>query len=141
MKRGEKVIATSRQTKSLGALKEAGAAILELDVTSSFDQIKALAAEAEGMYGRVDVVINNAGFPAVGPLEELGYAPLHVYMDFCALNLPCSAEGMRIQFEMNLFGLVNVTNAFLPYMRSRREGTIVIIGSRSGWRTLPVRLG
>jgi len=51
-----------------------------------------------------------------------------------------SEDGMRIQFEMNLFGLVNVTNAFLPYMRDRREGTVVVIGSRSGWRTLPVRL-
>lgn len=62
-------------------------------------------------------------------------------MTLVRAELPSSsADGMRIQFEMNLFGLVNVTNAFLPYMRDRREGTVVIIGSRSGWRTLPVRL-
>jgi NAD(P)-dependent dehydrogenase (short-subunit alcohol dehydrogenase family) len=74
LKRGDKVIATSRQARaeSLEPLKEAGATILGLDVTSSFDRIKALAAEAEGIYGHVDVVVNNSGFPAVGPLEELG---------------------------------------------------------------------
>lgn len=75
LKRGDKVIATSRQVESLESLKEAGSAILELDVTSSFDRIKALAAEAESIYGRVDVVVNNSGFPAVGPLEELGCVP------------------------------------------------------------------
>lgn len=57
------------------------------------------------------------------------------------LWLDCiSGEGMRIQFEVNVFGVVNITNAFLPYMRARRDGTVVIVGSRSGWRTLPVSL-
>ena len=125
--------------ESLASLKEAGAAILKLDVTSSFDRIKALAAEAESIYGHVDVVVNNAGFPAVGPLEELGCVSCGDVLSVLSPFLS-SADGMRIQFEMNLFGLVNITNAFLPYMRDRREGTVVIIGSRSGWRTLPVRL-
>jgi short-subunit dehydrogenase len=49
-----------------------------------------------------------------------------------------SVEGMKLEFDVNFFGVINVTTAFLPYMRARRSGTVVIIGSRSGWRTLPV---
>ena len=47
-------------------------------------------------------------------------------------------EGFMIQYKVNVFGVVNVTNAFLPYMRARKEGTIVMMGSRSGWRRLEV---
>lgn len=41
---------------------------------------------------------------------------------------------MLEQMKINLFGVMNVTNAVLPYMRARREGTILIVGSRSAWR-------
>lgn len=47
---------------------------------------------------------------------------------------------MLEQMKINLFGVMNVTNAVLPYMRKRREGTIFIVGSRSAWRNeWPVR--
>lgn len=118
LKRGDKVIATSRNVGSLEPLKLAGATVMELDVTSPFETIKDFAAEAERVYGRIDVLVNGTGYPAAGPLEELG------------------PEGISIQFDVNVFGVIKVTNAFLPYMRTRRAGTIVMIGSRSGWRTL-----
>lgn len=46
---------------------------MELDVTSPFETVKAFAAEAERAYGRIDVLVNGTGYPAAGPLEELGY--------------------------------------------------------------------
>ena len=47
---------------------------------------------------------------------------------------------LRHQFETNVFGTLNVTNAVLPHMRSKKSGTVVIVGSRSAWRTeIPVR--
>jgi len=118
LKRGDKVIATARNIAKLNDLKADGASVMELDVTVEFDAIKAKAKEAEAIYGRVDVVVNNAGFAAVSPVEELG------------------GEGFVIQYKVNVFGVVNVTNAFLPYMRTRKEGTIIMMGSRSGWRKL-----
>jgi len=118
LKRGDKVIATGRNIAKLDELKADGASVVQLDVTDEFEIIKAKAEEAEAIYGRVDVVVNNAGFAGLSPIEELG------------------GEGFAIQYKVNVFGLVNVTNAFLPYMRARKEGTIVIMGSRSGWRKL-----
>lgn len=45
------------------------------------------------------------------------------------------------QFQTNVFGVLNVTNAILPHMRSRRSGTVVIVGSRTGWHAaVPVRV-
>lgn len=46
-----------------------------------------------------------------------------------------SADGFRRLFDINVFGTINVTNAFLPYMRAAKSGTIVIIGSRHAWFT------
>ncbi|KAF8510246.1 hypothetical protein JB92DRAFT_2941172 [Gautieria morchelliformis] len=45
------------------------------------------------------------------------------------------AEGFMDIYKTNIYGVVNVTNAFLPNMRDRRSGTVVIVGSRSGWYT------
>ncbi|KAF9475750.1 NAD(P)-binding protein [Pholiota conissans] len=121
LKRGDKVIATARPESfdKIQDLKEQGAAVLELEVTAHIDELKKVAAEAIGIYGHVDVVMNNAGFLLPGGLEE------------------STTEDMMIQFNTNVFGAMNVTRAFLPYMRARRTGTISFIGSCYGWRPAP----
>ncbi|KAI9453178.1 NAD-P-binding protein [Russula earlei] len=89
--------------------------LLPLDVGAPFAEVQRQADEAIALWGRIDVLVNNAGTVGreFGPSEELGL------------------DGMRDPFEVNFFGVVKVTNAFLPHMRSRRDGTIVILGSRS----------
>ncbi|KAK0460597.1 uncharacterized protein EV420DRAFT_1533091 [Desarmillaria tabescens] len=121
LERGEKVIATARARSLhlLGDLKEKGAETLELDVTAPLDDLKKIAEKAVGIYGRVDVLVNNAGYILVGALEE------------------CTPEETFDQFNTNVFGALNVTRAFLPYMRARRTGTFVWLGSIGGWRAVP----
>lgn len=70
LKRGEKVIATGRKLAALESLKAAGAHTLELDVTAPLDKLHAVAKEAVGIHGRVDVVVNNAGYLQAGTIEE-----------------------------------------------------------------------
>lgn len=117
---GDKIIATSRSLDKLVELQTSHpehCKILQLDVTSPVDTITAVARAAVSLWGRVDVLVNNAGFGIAGTFEEGGIdAMMHVY-------------------RTNVFGVVNVTNAFLPYMRQRESGTVVFVGSRSGWRT------
>ncbi|KAK7051566.1 hypothetical protein VNI00_004545 [Paramarasmius palmivorus] len=117
LERGDKVIATARNRSlsQLEDLKEKGADILELDVTAPLNDLKAIAQEAVAIHGRIDVVVNNAGYILVGAIEE---------------NTP---EETYNQFNTNVFGALNVTRAFLPHMRERRTGTIVWMGSLGGW--------
>ncbi|KAF8584869.1 NAD(P)-binding protein [Ramaria rubella] len=118
--RGDKVIATARSTESvkdLQSLYPDTCRILQLDVTDTFARISAKANEAVDIWGRIDVVVNNAGHALVATVEEAG------------------VEMLLEMYKTNVFGVVNVTNAFLPYLRQRRSGTVVIVGSRSGWRT------
>ncbi|TFK20040.1 short chain dehydrogenase [Coprinopsis marcescibilis] len=121
LSRGDKVIATARETSlsKLEDLKEKGAAILALDVQSSLDDLHKIAAEAVKIYGRIDVLVNNAGYILVGAVEE------------------CTPEETQHQFQTNVFGGLNVARALLPYMRERKAGTIVWIGSVGGWSTGP----
>jgi len=115
--RGEKVIATGRKLAALEGLKAEGADTLELDVTSPLDILKVIADKAVGLHGRVDVVVNNAGYVEIGALEEL------------------TPEETLKQFNTNVFGGLNVARAFLPHLRKERSGTIVWIGSVGGWRS------
>lgn len=121
LKRGDKVIATARarSLSKLDDLKAAGANVLELDVTSSLETLKAAAEKAIAFHGRVDVVVNNAGYIEVGALEE------------------STPQESIDSFNTNVFGALNVTRAFLPYMRERKSGTIVWLGSIGGWRPVP----
>ncbi|TFK38501.1 hypothetical protein BDQ12DRAFT_747752 [Crucibulum laeve] len=121
LKRGDKVIATTRSQSfaTIADLKAEGADVLELDVTATADRLKEVADEAIKIHGRVDVVVNNAGFVMSGGLEESTH------------------EDALTQFNTNVFGALNVSRAFLPHMRERGSGTISFIGSCYGWRSVP----
>ncbi|TFK93350.1 NAD-P-binding protein [Polyporus arcularius HHB13444] len=123
LKRGDCVIATARSLEKIEDFpKTDKIRLMQLDVTEGFASIQAKLHKAIGFFGRVDVVVNNAGTGVPSILEEGG------------------SDLLRKQFDVNLFGLADVTNATLPHMRLRRSGTVVLIGSRSSWAQLPVRL-
>lgn len=71
--RGDKVVASSRSLPTLSAAKDLGAHPLELDVAAPPSEIKAKVDEAVKVYGRVDVLIANAGIVQFGPIEEIRY--------------------------------------------------------------------
>lgn len=115
LKGGDKVIATSRNIAKLDDLKAAGADILALDVTAGFDAIKGVMKAAHGIHGRIDILLNNAGFVPKGAIEET------------------SPEELYAAFNTNVFGAVNVVNAVAPYMRSQRSGVIGNMSSIAAW--------
>ncbi|KAH9016673.1 NAD-P-binding protein [Lactarius deliciosus] len=119
--RGDHVIATARSEslKSFDELRQdpkfdgTRLRFLTLDVASPVVEIKRCVDEALAIWGRIDVVVNNAEGLTYGLSEELG------------------AEGFVNDMNTNFFGPINVTNAVLPSMRARRDGIIVFVGSRS----------
>ncbi|TFK69342.1 NAD(P)-binding protein [Pluteus cervinus] len=121
LKRGDRVIATARgrSISQIADLKEKGAATLELDVTAPQEKLDEIAKEAAAIYGQIDVIVNNAGYILVGAVEEN------------------TAEETLQQFNTNVFGALNVTRAFLPYLRQRKSGYVIFIGSVGGWRGVP----
>ena len=119
--RGDKVVATARDLKSLVALKERYAdnvATLALDVTDR-KAVFAAVAEARRKFGRIDVAINNAGYGHFGAIEEV-----------------TEAEA-RAQIDTNLFGALWVTQAVLPIMREQRSGHILQVSSIGGVNAFP----
>jgi NAD(P)-dependent dehydrogenase (short-subunit alcohol dehydrogenase family) len=112
---GHAVVATGRNTDAVAsALGEADdLLVVKLDVTCPEDA-KAAVAAVVNRFGRIDVLVNNAGNFYAGFFEEL------------------SPEDFRAQIETNLFGPVNVTRAVLPVMRAQRRGLIVTISSTGG---------
>ncbi|KAH7120702.1 hypothetical protein EDB81DRAFT_873057 [Dactylonectria macrodidyma] len=122
LKRGHKVVATARKTSRIQDLAEAGADTMAFDVTSPLSDIEALAKEIFTKYGRVDYLINAAGFILAGAVEE------------------ATPEQMYNQFNTNVFGTINTIKAFLPGMRAQPKGsngsraTIVTFGSIGSWR-------
>jgi NAD(P)-dependent dehydrogenase (short-subunit alcohol dehydrogenase family) len=116
LKRGERVAVTARNPDQIQDLvvgyQDTGLA-LPLDVTQS-QQIAAAVAAAEKFFGRIDVLVNNAGYGYLAAVEE------------------GEENEARAMFETNFFGLVAVTKAVLPGMRARRTGHIVNISSIGG---------
>src|SRR5881398_1668898 len=112
---GHPVVATGRNTDAVAkAIGEADQLlVVKLDVTRPEDAVAAVAAAVE-RFGRIDVLVNNAGNFYAGFFEEL------------------SPDDFRAQIETNLFGPVNVTRAVLPVMRAQRCGLIVTISSTAG---------
>ena len=126
-RRGHAVFAAGRRAAALeGLVAEAakeGHRIepLVLDVTdaASIERAQGVVREITSGHG-VDVLVNNAGYGHVGPLEAI------------------SDEELRGQFDTNVFGLMAMTRAFLPEMRLRGSGRIVNVGSMGGRVTFPL---
>lgn len=118
---GHRVIGTVRTQADLQAFEQlhpTHAHGVLLDVTD-FERIDSVVAEVEASHGPVDVLVNNAGYGHEGIFEESSLAE------------------MRRQFDVNVFGAVAVTKAFVPYFRQRRAGHILNITSMGGTITLP----
>jgi NAD(P)-dependent dehydrogenase (short-subunit alcohol dehydrogenase family) len=116
LKAGGKVIATARKLDKIVDLEKQypkSAKALLLDVTD-VGQIDAAVAQAVAHFGRVDVLVNNAGYGVAGAVEEVS-----------------EAEFMPM-FETNVFGLIHVTRAFLPHLRKQRSGHILNLSSIGG---------
>lgn len=118
LKAGYRVWATARQVAALEGLKAAGAQVLALDVTDEASVTAAVEAVAAAE-GRIDVLVNNAGYSQSGAIETL---PL---------------ERIRAQFETNVFGLIRLTQLVLPHMRSQGGGTVVNLSSIVGRLAFP----
>ena len=119
--RGYRVVVTARKPAEVADIavgNEARALVLQLDVTKP-EEIAASVAAAEARFGRIDVLVNNAG---------VGY--------FAAVEESEDSE-VRRMFEINFWGLANMTRAVLPGMRARRSGHIVNISSMGGLRGAP----
>jgi NAD(P)-dependent dehydrogenase (short-subunit alcohol dehydrogenase family) len=114
--RGWRAVVTARKPEQLQDLIEGSedrAIALRLDVTAH-EEVVAAVAEAEQRFGRIDVLVNNAGYGYVSAIEE------------------GQDEQVRAQFETNVFGLIDLIKQVLPGMRARRDGHIVNFSSIGG---------
>jgi len=122
LERGDKVAATARNLASIKGLNEKygdKVLTLELDVTRP-DQVKEAVVKAHAHFGRLDIVLNNAGYSLVGTIEE------------------ASADEVRTLYETNILGPVAVIQAALPLLRKQGYGHILGTSSNLGHVTLPV---
>jgi NAD(P)-dependent dehydrogenase (short-subunit alcohol dehydrogenase family) len=122
LERGDKVVATARNAATLAPLVQTyGANVLPLTLeVTNRDQVDACVRQGHEHFGRLDVVINNAGYGLFGAVEEI------------------SAEQARAQMETNFFGALWVTQAVLPYMRERGAGHIIQVSSIGGVQAFPM---
>lgn len=115
---GDSVVATARDPKKISERFRSSERLLPLalDVT---DELSVAAAVETSMahFGRIDVLVNNAGYGIIGAVEE---TPL---------------SDVRRIYETNVFGLLTVTNAVLPHMRRQRSGHVLNLSSVGGYRS------
>ncbi|KAF7919858.1 hypothetical protein EAE99_008403 [Botrytis elliptica] len=117
--RGDKVIATARNISKIAHLEKQGAAVLKLDLESEQAEFNKQAEAAIAIYGKIDVLVNNAGYSHFGTIEE----------DI--------REDWVKQFQTHVFGTIGVARAFLPHFRQQKAGTIIFIGSTAAWAVIP----
>ena len=110
---GYVVFGAARRLDRMQSLAKAGIHVLALDVTDDAS-MQAGIAEIIARSGRIDVVVNNAGYGSYGAVEDV----------------PLSEA--RAQFDVNVFGAMRLTQLALPHMRAQRSGTIVKIYSLCG---------
>ena len=115
-----KVAATMRRPEEAADLQKiVDVECVRLDVTD-IDSIKSAIAETLEKFGRIDVVVNNAGYGVVGPFEAT------------------TLEQIDRQFQTNVIGLMNVCREIIPYFREQERGYIVNIASVGGRMTFPL---
>ena len=121
LRRGDKVVATARRTESLSELTSRyGSSVLPLalDVTNEVG-VASVVKQGHAHFGRLDVVVNNAGYGLFGSIEEV---------------TPVEA---RAQMETNFFGALWVTKAALPLLRAQRSGHVIQVSSIAGVDAFP----
>jgi len=118
-KAGFTVYAAARRTAQMAALNAAGIKTISLDITDDAS-VTAAVAQIIDSEGRIDALINNAGYGSYGALED---TPL---------------SEAQAQFDVNVFGLARLTQLVLPHMRARGSGTIVNVSSMGGRLATPL---
>ncbi|RMG55764.1 MAG: oxidoreductase [Bacteroidetes bacterium] len=113
IREGHTVYGAARRVEQMQELVAAGGHALALDITQEA-QIQAAVDQVIAEQGRIDVLVNNAGYAIYGSVEE---TPI---------------EDARRQFEVNLFGLARLTQLVLPHMRAQGSGTIINMSSMGG---------
>ncbi|WP_158057593.1 SDR family oxidoreductase [Halorussus halophilus] len=115
---GWEVYATARNPADIEALGEQGCNIATLDVTDDGD-VERVVDRIIDEEGRIDCLVNNAGYGQLGPIEDV------------------PVESVEKQFDVNVFGPHRLTRAVLPHMRQRQTGTIVNVSSVAGRVSTP----
>lgn len=117
--RGYRVVATSRNPQKVVEIlgSSPNLVTLQLDITDD-GQVESAVKAALERFGRIDVLVNNAGYALLGFFEEM------------------SEKLIRQQMETNVFGTMKVTRAVLPLMRRQGSGLVVVISSASGVRSV-----
>ena len=113
---GDKLVATVRKNPEALAAEfnnDLNLLVVALDVTNE-EQSKQAAAKAVEHFGRIDVLVNNAGYGLLSAVEE------------------ATAEEVKRNYDTNVFGLLNVSRAILPYMRKERSGHVINVSSVGG---------
>ncbi len=118
-RRGFTVYGAARRVERMQSLADDGIQVLSMDVTDEAS-LAAGVTRIVGETGRIDVLVNNAGYGSYGAIEDVPMAEA------------------RAQFEVNVFGAAELTRLVLPHMRQRRFGTIVNISSMGGRITTPL---
>ncbi|KAM6529538.1 hypothetical protein FALCPG4_007667 [Fusarium falciforme] len=116
LSKGHTVVATARSlSKFPQSLRDSpNADLIQVEVTSSSAEIEAVVNSVVSKHGRIDVLVNNAGFGHMGAVEEV------------------TEKEVRYQFDVNFFGLFNFTKAVIPHMRTQGSGVILQISSGVG---------
>lgn len=113
LKKGHTVYGMARRVEKMDDIVKEGGKAVALDITDE-EQIKNATDQVIQEEGKVDVLINNAGYAVYGTVEEV---PIDM---------------ARRQFEVNLFGLASLTQKIIPHMREKKSGTIINISSMGG---------
>ncbi len=119
LKQGHIVYAGARRLEKMKDLESLGAKTYRMDVTSD-KEVDEVVRDIIGKEGKIDVLVNNAGYGGYGMVEAV------------------SMEEAHRQFEANVFGLARVTKAVLPHMRRKKSGTIINMSSVVGKVSSPM---